>query len=235
MTSVEPLYKINIRCLNCKFPYQTSRVRPSFKKSTGTETDFCVNYKEYNPDYYVVRVCPNCGLAFTENFSPNWTPKQTQEFKSRVTDQWNGRDYSGERNWEEALETYKLALLCAQIKGEKDRIIAGLLHHIAWMYRYKGMIEQELKFLQFALDAYIMVYETEGMELNNARLMYLMGELNRRLCNYNEAVKWFSRVVNDKRIMDSAMIHQSREQWAVTREEMLAARLESSSELAENH
>jgi len=220
--------------MNCKSPYQTSKVRPSFKKSTGSDSDFCVHYKEYNPDYYVVRVCPKCGFAFTENFSDKWTPLQTQEMKSKVTAHWNNRDYGGERSWEEALETYKLALLCAQIKGEKERIIAGLLHHIAWLYRYKGETQLEQKFLQFALDAYITVYETEGLELNNARLMYLMGELNRRLCNYHEAVKWFSRIINDKRIMDAAMIHHSREQWAVTRQEMIAARLELPSELAEH-
>lgn len=235
MIDVEPLYTINVRCQHCKYAYQTSKVRPSFKRGIGTESDFCTNYKEFNPDYYVVRVCPKCGFAFSENFTDKWTPDQTMEFKRKVADQWKGRDYSGERSWEDALETYKLALLCAQIKGEKERILAGLLHHIAWLYRYKGQTELEMKFLKYALDAYIVVFETEGMDINNARLMYLMGELNRRLQNYNEAVKWFSRIINDKRIMDAGMIRQSREQWAITRQDMLAARLELPSELAESN
>ncbi|MNP78330.1 hypothetical protein D3C76_1759170 [compost metagenome] len=59
------------------------------------------------------------------------------------------------------------------------------------------------------------------MQGSDARLMYLIGELHRRTGNNNDAVKWFSRVINDKRIMDAAMIRACREQWALLREEML--------------
>ncbi len=119
------------------------------------------------------------------------------------------------------METYKLALICAQTIGETDRIIASLLHHIAWLYRYKNNVEQEKRFLEYSLEAYIRVYEKEGVGGSDARLMYLIGELNRRIGKYNDAVKWFGRVINDKRIMDAAMIRASREQWALLREEMM--------------
>lgn len=119
------------------------------------------------------------------------------------------------------METYKLALICAQTIGETDRIIASLLHHIAWLYRYKYNVEQEKRFLEYSLEAYIRVYEKEGVGGSDARLMYLIGELNRRIGKYNDAVKWFGRVINDKRIMDAAMIRASREQWALLREEMM--------------
>ena len=75
------------------------------------------------------------------------------------------------------------------------------------------------------------VFETEGMDLNNARLMYLMGELNRRLKRFPDAVKWFSRIINDRKIMDAGMIRASREQWITTREDMLAMRLELPDEM----
>lgn len=231
MSEVEPLYQVKVTCINCQYEFQTSRVRPSFKKSKGTDSDFYVNYKETNPEYYVVRVCPFCGFSTTENFSDKLTSAQKSEFELRVRINWTFKDYGGERTWAEALQTYKLALLSAQIKEEKDRLVAGLLHHIAWLYREKGDTEQERRFLQFALDSYIKVYETEGTDINNARLMYLIGELNRRLGNYHEAVKWFSRVINDKKIMDSAMIRACREQWVKTREDMLAAQMELPEEM----
>ena len=50
--------------------------------------------------------------------------------------------------------------------------------------------------------------------------MYLIGELNRRLGNYNDAVRWFARVINDKSIEDAGMIRASREMWQAIREEM---------------
>jgi hypothetical protein len=50
--------------------------------------------------------------------------------------------------------------------------------------------------------------------------MYLIGELNRRIGDFTTAVRWFSRVINDQRIVDAAMIRASREQWAILREQM---------------
>jgi hypothetical protein len=217
---LEPLYRIQVECIQCGQPFHTSKVRPSFKKPVRTDSDFCCHYNGVNPDYYIVRVCPSCGFAASENFSPLLTDRQRSEFDRRIGRNWPGLDYGGERNWDEAVNAFKLALTCAQIKQEKDRIIAGLLHHLAWLYRYKNLHDEGRRFLQHALDAYIRVYEFEKEEIRNARLMYLIGELHRRLGQYDEAVKWFSRDVDDKRIMDAAMIRASREQWAAVRAEM---------------
>lgn len=152
-------------------------------------------------------------------------------FHEKVAQNWSLRDYCKERTWEDSIQCFKLALLSAQIKNEKSRVVAGLLHHLAWHYRAKGDWQQEERFLSFALDAYVHVFETEGMDLNNAKLMYLMGELNRRLKRFSEAVKWFSRLINDRKIMDAGMIRASREQWVTTREDMLAMRLELPEEM----
>ncbi|MBJ8192413.1 DUF2225 domain-containing protein, partial [Bacillus cereus] len=39
---------------------------------------------------------------------------------------------------------------------------------------------------------------------------------------FKEAVRWFSRVINDKKIMDAAIIRDSSEKWSLMREQMLA-------------
>ncbi|MEF2968480.1 DUF2225 domain-containing protein [Paenibacillus sp. M1] len=218
---LEPLYQIKVTCGNCEQTFSTSRVRPSFKRAVRTDTDFCGYYRAENPDFYVVRVCPYCGFASTENFNPRLSDMQRTKFYEGIGSKFVQRDYGGHRDWETALEAYKLGLLCAQTIGEKERIVASLLQHIAWLYRYRENREQEQRFLKFSLESYIRVYELEDSQGSDARLMYLIGELHRRTGNYNEAVKWFSRVINDKRIMDAAMIRACREQWAAVREEML--------------
>lgn len=217
---LDPLYRITVNCLCCESSFQTSRVRMSFKKAVHTDSDFCAHYRSVNPDYYVVRVCPRCGFAFSENFNTKLTKEKKERFNEQIgRKRTTHRDYGGERSREEALQCYKLGLLSAQVIGEKDRIIAGLLHHIAWIYRYDRNEEQEKRFLQHALDAYTRVYETELDAINNAKLLYMLGELNRRLQHDQEAVQWFSRVVHDKSIMDAAMIRASREQWQLLRAE----------------
>lgn len=231
---IEPLFQAKITCVCCDSQYLSSRVRPSFKKAIRTDTDFCMWYKEeVNPEYYVVRVCPMCGFSSTENAMQRLSERQKSFYYNKLGNSWVPRDYGGERTWEQAMESYKLALLCAQAVGEKDRVIAGLLHHIAWLYRYKDNKEQELRFLRFALEAYIKVYETEGESLNSARLMFLLGELHKRVDEPYEAVKWFARVVNDKRITDAGMIRASREQWQNLREDMLAKKMELPEEVEE--
>jgi uncharacterized protein len=99
VNGLEPLFKVKVTCKNCDYMFETSRVRPSFKKSVGSESDFYVRYKEINPEYYVVRVCPFCGFATTENFSDKISPGQKGEFELRVRTNWSYRDFGGERSW----------------------------------------------------------------------------------------------------------------------------------------
>lgn len=231
---MEPLYLIKIQCICCDSSYQTSRVRPSMKRAYKTDSDFCSYYKVVNPDYYVVRICPACGFAATENFKERLSDKQKADYYYKLGNQWKYRDYGQERSEADALECYKLSLLTAQAIGEKDRVIAALLHHIAWLYRYQENLEQEKRFLKFALDAYVRVYETETDSLSNARLMFLIGDLNRRLGEFHQAVRWFGRVIQDKKIVDAAMIRASREQWQNIRAEMTGQGLDLPEEMQQS-
>ncbi|MED4603809.1 DUF2225 domain-containing protein [Paenibacillus validus] len=230
---MEPLFQAKVQCPQCDAEFRTSRVRPSFKKSIKSDTDFCLHYKDLNPDYYVVRICPFCGFAGTENSKEHLTLQQKNAFKEKIGAKWSYKDCGGERQWDDALYAFKLALVCAQAVNEKGRVTASLLHHIAWLYRHQGNEEQEKRFLQYALEEYIRTFETEASEMNNARLMYLIGELHRRLKNFNQAVKWFARVVNDKQIMDAGMIRACREQWQAVREEMQEQKLQLEEDVQE--
>lgn len=220
MSELIPLYSIKVICINCEYEFSTSRVRPSLKRAIRRDADFCSYYKDENPDYYVVRVCPNCGFASTENSVDKLADWQRKAFNDQVGSRWQARDFGGKRSWENALETYKLALISAQCINDKARIVASHLHHIAWMYRYKGETEQEQRFLRYSLEEYIKVFENDGMGGNDARLMFLIGELNRRIGEYSNAVRWFSRLVNDQKITDAVMIRAAREQWSLLREQM---------------
>ncbi|TJY39890.1 DUF2225 domain-containing protein [Cohnella pontilimi] len=230
---MDPLFQIKVTCACCEETFQTSRVRPSFKKAVHRDSDFCSHYNSVNPDFYVVRVCPHCGFASTEHFTEKLSAKQRLAYDKKVGNRIITRAFAGERTQSDAMECYKLALLCGQAIDEKDRVIAGLLHHIAWLYRYMGNKEQEKRFLAFAVEAYIRVFETERDSLSNARLMYLIGELHRRLKQYQEAVRWFGRVIQDKNITDASMIRASREMWQSIREEIMNEGLEMPEEMKE--
>lgn len=233
---VEPLYQLTAHCPACQHDFKTSRIRPKFKQVERMDSDFCPHYKQeaLNPDYYVVQVCDRCGCATTEHAKKTWSEQDVAQFNAQVSAHFSSRDYGGERTLAQAIETYKLALLTAQTVNENSRIIAGLLHHMAWLYRYQGNQQQEERYMRFALDAYREVYERDaGSDVNDARLIYMMGELHRRLGEFNEAAMHFSRLIHDKRIMDAAMIRAAREQWAEMREQMHKLKLEVPDEMFE--
>lgn len=233
-TELEPLYTIKITCPQCDAEFKTSRVRPSMKRASRRDSDFCAYYQQENPDFYVVRMCPYCGFASTENSQATLTDRQRDLYMEQIGNRLIKRDMGGHRTREQALEAYKFALMCAQAIGDRERIIASFLQHIAWIHRYGGETEQELRFLRYCLDSYIKVYQIESVSGGDAKLLYLIGELHRRLGEFNEAVKWFSRVVHDKRITDSAMIRASREQWALLREQMLSKNMALPDEMKES-
>ncbi|WP_046215866.1 DUF2225 domain-containing protein [Paenibacillus wulumuqiensis] len=228
---LEPLYQITVNCPQCEEDFKTSRVRPSMKRAVRRDSDFCAYYQHENPDYYVVRICPHCGFASTENSVAKLSNEQKQKYMKQIGSRVAKRDMGGKRTGEQALEAYKLALMCAQTVGDRERIVASFLHHIAWLYRYNGEIEQELRFIRYCLESYIRVFELESVSGSDAKLMYLIGELHRRLGEFNDAVKWFSRVINDQHITDSAMIRASREQWVVLREQMLSKNIDLPEEM----
>ena len=157
---MDPLYQKQIMCPCCRQEFHTSRVRPSLKKSIKHDSDFCTYYREgqENPDFYVVRVCPFCGFASTESSVAALNDRQRAAIQEKITSSWQLKDYGGKRGITDAMYTFKLALLCAQLIGEKPRVVAGLLHHIAWLYRHQGDMEGELRFLRYALDEYIRVF-----------------------------------------------------------------------------
>jgi uncharacterized protein (DUF2225 family) len=226
---MNPLYQIHINCKSCSRDFQTSKVRSSFKKPRKVDSDFCVHYNEgqENPEYYVVHICPYCGYASTSSFATALHEAVKELYRKKISTSWVLRDFGGRRTVDDAMFSFKLALYSAQISNENERLIAGILHHIAWLYRYQLDSENELRYLQLTLEAYMNVFEKdESGENNRAKLMYLIGDLHRRLKQYNEAVRWFGKVIQDPSITDAGMIRACREGWMNTREDMIAQRLE---------
>ena len=223
---LEPLYESTADCPCCETTFPITRVRPSFKNPSSSDTDFCGYYnKGVNPDYYVIRICQYCGFSFSENgYDHKLTDEQKVLYYNEVGKHWNNQNFLGPRTPEVALVAFKRALMIGQLLSIADTVIAGYLHHIAWIYRFMKNEQEEQRFLTFALERYVAVYEKELGSDKNARLLYLIGELNKRVGNYSEAVKWFSRVVNDKTIVDAGMIRASREQWREISEILAAIR-----------
>lgn len=224
MTQLEPLYDKSYKCLMCEHSFTTKKVRSRFVKVLHFDTDFAPVYSEEfeNPTLYYVNVCPNCGFSSTDEFSSYFPPGSKQELSNKVCNQWVPHDFSSERTVDDTIKTYKLGAYCSSLKKEKHIVSAGLYVRLAWIYRSKKNEPQEMRFLKLALNEYIESFskgDFKGTQVSEDRLLYLIGELSRRTGNSQDAVRFFSKVIErQKQSLEPKIIQMAKDRWQEMRE-----------------
>ncbi|MBD8036880.1 DUF2225 domain-containing protein [Solibacillus sp. A46] len=222
---ISPYYEKDVECLNCKKKFPTLKVRSKSIKVDHTESDFHPIYadNQVNALYYNVFVCQHCGFSFTEDFNKYFAPGVKEQITIQISNNWIPHNFKSERTVFDAIQAYKLALLCATIKKEKFVIISGLTLRLAWLYRSINNTGQEQRFLKMARDFYMESFSTEdfsGTQMSSIRIMYMIAELSRRINDYQNATRFFSRVIESQRVGGEAkLIEMAKEQWELVREE----------------
>lgn len=218
-----PYYDKDITCLHCKEIFPTTKVRTKFIKVVETASDFQPIYKEVNGIYYNVHVCEHCGFSFTDDFSKYFAPGTQELIQQEITNKWVHRSYNGERTVFQAMETYKLALVCGTLKKEKNVAMAGLALRLGWLYRSLNNEGQEERFLTLARDYYAESYSTgdySGTQMSEIRMLYMIAELSRRIGDIDEATRNFSRIIEKQSTAtEPKIIDMAKEQWQLIREE----------------
>lgn len=225
LMKITPFYDKKIKCLNCHHHFTTTKIRSRFVRVASHDTDFKPNYTDdkINPLYYNVSICPDCGFGFTEETSPYFPPDAQEIIRKTVTAKWNGRSFSETRDIDEAIETYKLAYLSAMLKKEKQISLAGLTLRLAWLYRDKGQQDEEMRFLTISRDLYSDSYSEQdyvGTQMSETRVLYVIAELSRRIGEEEEAIRSFSRVIEQQRTsLEPQIVKMAKERWREIREE----------------
>ncbi|KNZ70240.1 hypothetical protein Tfer_1118 [Thermincola ferriacetica] len=212
-------------CPVCEKKFTVTRVRSSACYVMKRESDFNTIYRDVNPVHYTVWVCPHCQYAAPDkNFSDELRPAELERLKKGLALlRTNEPDFSGERTPAVALRSFELAIRTAQIRQAGPGFKASLYLRAAWICRELGKEEQEKEMLKEALNHYKESFEKEvnlASRLSDVRLMYIIGELNRRLGYLDEAIQWFSRAVMNKDIKHEPELERMlRDQWDLAREE----------------
>lgn len=211
----EFLFNKQEKCLLCENEFETKKVKLSKCSVDSRDSDFCVHYKNVSPYLYEINVCPKCGYAFTDNFGKIKVSSRDKIFDSYVK-KVHGINLCGEREIQDSIKAFKLAVLCAELNDEPDIISAGLCMRIAWLYRYSHNPFEENRFLEDALKLFDKVYETENIDhlsMSESQIIYLIAELNLRLNNYDDSRKWFGYLFA-KKDADRKVIEMGRSRWA---------------------
>lgn len=219
-----PYYEKQIDCIHCKKKFKSLKVRTKFVKVKETESDFRPIYEnEINPLLYNVFVCEHCGFSFTSDFTKYFAPGTKEIIDKNITAHWKTHSFSGERSISDALQAYKLALVCGNMKKEKHISLAGLALRTAWLYRSTGNEEQEKRFMEIARDQYISSYsigDYAETTMTEIRVMYLIAELSRRIGDKEQAIRHFSKVIEKQKTSNEVkIIELAKEQWQQMRVE----------------
>jgi uncharacterized protein (DUF2225 family) len=231
MNDKSPIFTRNMTCPACSSSFSTTNVRISYPKTYEISTDYCVTYQdeENSPYLYYVNVCNICGYAFTKNSLP-LTRDSIKTIQEKISINWVPRSFGNKRSLEEAITVYKLAVYTSIIKNEKFYLLAGLLLRLGWLYRKGNNIEQEERFIRRAFEMYKKSYDIAdyiGSDMSEIRILYLIGELARRLNEYEPSIFYFSKVISHPNgHFEKGIVEKAREQWHAAREEAKMVQIE---------
>jgi uncharacterized protein (DUF2225 family) len=192
------LFDKQVICPVCDSHFKTKTVKSKSPRVMAKDSDFFVRYSVVNPYFYDVCICNSCGYAAMKSDFEKLKSHKKELVLSNVTPKWKPREYPDILDEKLAIERYKLALLNAMLINLPDSTKAMISLKIAWMNRLLDDTTQETLFLKQALEGFNDAYTREILPiygLQRDSLMYLLGELNRKLGNYQNALLWYSKTI----------------------------------------
>lgn len=192
------LYLTTVECPVCNKSFKEKAVKKQGYRMQSKDSDFFMHFSLINPYLYDVWICSNCGYsAMKADFFKIRAHQKILVLKN-ITTKWQRKVYPDLYDIDTAIERYKLALLNSVIIDAKSSQKAYICLKTAWMYRLKSDHDHELVFLSKALEGFNEAYINEDFpiyQMNRFTIMYLIGELYRRIGNNDEALLWFSNLI----------------------------------------
>ena len=192
------LFDKQVICPVCDSHFKTKTVKSKSPRVMAKDSDFFIRYSVANPYFYDVCICNSCGYAAMKSDFEKLKSHKKELVLSNVTSKWKPREYPAILDEKLAIERYKLALLNAVLINLPDSTKAMISLKIAWMHRLLDDTTQETLFLKQALEGFNDAYIKEILPiygLQRDSLMYLLGELNRKLGNYQNSLLWYSKTI----------------------------------------
>ena len=195
---INHLFDKQVICPVCDAHFKVKTVKSKSPRVMAKDSDFFVRYSVINPYFYDVCICNSCGYAAMKSDFENLKVHKRELVLSNVTPKWKPREYPDILDEKLAIERYKLALLNAVLIDLPDSTKAMISLKIAWINRLLNDTTQETLFLKQALEGFTDAYTKESFPLYGLQrdsLMYLLGELNRKLGDYKTALLWYSKTI----------------------------------------
>lgn len=192
------LYDKTVTCPVCGNTFKVRAVKKSSYRILKQDSDFFIEYGKVNAYFYDVWLCNNCGYAAMHTDFNKIRESEKQLILSKISSKWHHKNYPNTYNLNIAIERFKLSLLSYTALNASSSKMGMNCLKLAWMYRLNENNQQELSFLKKALESFLDAYTNESFPiygLSKFAMLYLLGELHRRVGNNEEALLWFGRLM----------------------------------------
>lgn len=210
-----------IHCPVCDFDFQTKAVKASKARRIGADRDLRPRFVGVDTIKYDVCACPKCGYSAMNRFFPHLSSLQIKLLKENVMLKFKGSEKAEAPafyTYEEAIEKYKLSLLCTVVKKGKTSEKAYACLKLSWLCRgkleeldgqgadknsdiYKKYVAEEKEYYEQAYEGLTKAISSEnypicGMDQHTLDL--LLAEMAFMLEKYEDASKMVSRLLTSQ-------------------------------------
>lgn len=226
------VYPKAVTCPACGTTFLAPIPRGTRVLSGERDTDFLQRYKgPPNPYDYEILVCPKDLYASMEADFRDLRPEQRLQVsptvEAVVRGRWGGHRFSFEvpRDLTVREKALQLALAVYRMRGAALPRMAGIQHRLAWAARERDDVAGEQRWMAEAVESYRAAYGNGDLAgpKSEVTVMYLAGELARRLGDYRASVEAFWQVLRHPAIKQFPVWERmTREQMALARSAALA-------------
>ena len=192
------VYEKSIKCPVCEKETKIQAPKKGSYRPVKKDSDLMQNYEGINPLFYEIDFCNECGYAALPDYFNKIKQNEIDLVKSSISLKWEKNIYQDEYSVEDAIRQHKLALLNAMVKKSLLGEQALICLKLSWLFRISKEKANEIRFQEQAILGFETAYQSERLPiggLDEWNLLYVMGELYRRIGDKDKSLALFSKVM----------------------------------------
>ncbi|HBT39872.1 MAG: DUF2225 domain-containing protein [Pseudothermotoga sp.] len=204
----------NYVCPVCKNQFEAVRIFSDAIKIKNRESDLKPVYDGVNVLMFQLVSCPKCLYTSFEDDFGDLTSLQAETI-ARMHEKLKQIeiDLSENKKIRDAAVQYNIAAAMYVARKKSFRAAESLLK-LAWLYRDAGAPDEEKRALERAKELFLKSYMEEDLsEDRQIAVLFYLGEIEKRLGNRKESVRWFSELFRRFSKSGSIYVKQARQEW----------------------